>query len=57
MGKKIRCTDKKTMDLFVSYPWTGNVRELQNVVERSIILCTTEAFSVDESWFVHSYRQ
>ena len=52
MGKKIRDINKKTLDLFQSYPWPGNVRELQNVVERSIILCTAETFSVDESWFV-----
>src|SRR5262249_20043775 len=32
------------------YPWPGNVRELQNVIERSVILCDTETFSVDESW-------
>jgi len=51
-GKKIRSTDKKTLDLFQSYPWPGNIRELQNVIQRSIILCETENFSVDESWLV-----
>jgi len=34
----------------VSYPWPGNIRELQNVVERSVIVLETENFSVDESW-------
>src|SRR2546430_4442501 len=34
----------------LSYPWPGNIRELQNVVERSVIVCETENFSVDESW-------
>ncbi len=38
------------MDLPRSYPWPGNVRELQNVIERSVILCDTDAFYVDESW-------
>ena len=33
-----------------SYPWPGNIRELQNVIERSIIVCETEIFSIDESW-------
>jgi DNA-binding NtrC family response regulator len=33
-----------------SYDWPGNIRELQNVIERSIILSSTEVFSVDESW-------
>ena len=42
--------NKKTLNLFLSYPWPGNIRELQNVVERSVILCETENFSVDESW-------
>jgi transcriptional regulator with GAF, ATPase, and Fis domain len=49
-GKKIRNITKKTMDLLQSYSWPGNVRELQNVIERSVILCDTETFSVDESW-------
>jgi DNA-binding NtrC family response regulator len=36
--------------LLESYPWPGNIRELQNVIERSVIVCETENFSVDESW-------
>jgi PAS domain S-box-containing protein len=49
-GKGIRGINKKTLDLLLSYPWPGNIRELQNVVERSVIVCETENFSVDESW-------
>jgi formate hydrogenlyase transcriptional activator len=49
-GKNIRSVSKKTLDLFQSYPWPGNIRELQNVIERSIIVCETESFTVDESW-------
>jgi PAS domain S-box-containing protein len=49
-GKKIKSIDKKALALLQSYPWPGNIRELQNVIERSIILCDTESFSVDESW-------
>jgi len=56
-GKKIGGTDKKTLDLLQSYPWPGNVRELQNVIERSVILCDTESFSIDESWLVRECRQ
>ena len=37
-----------------SYPWPGNIRELQNVIERSVIVCETENFSVDESWLSKS---
>src|SRR5712672_1374266 len=50
-GKSIRGINKKTLDLLVSYPWPGNIRELQNVVERSVIVLETENFSVDESLY------
>jgi transcriptional regulator with PAS, ATPase and Fis domain len=49
-GKKITTIDKKTLRLLESYPWPGNIRELQNVIERSIIVCETDDFSVDQSW-------
>jgi PAS domain S-box-containing protein len=49
-GKKITHVSKKSLDLLQQYPWPGNVRELQNIVERSVILCETEEFSVDEKW-------
>jgi len=49
-GKKIRNIHKKTLDLFQSYIWPGNLRELQNVIERSVILCEGETLSVDPSW-------
>ncbi|MGB8851726.1 MAG: sigma-54 dependent transcriptional regulator, partial [Candidatus Acidiferrales bacterium] len=49
-GKNIRDISKKTLELLQSYPWPGNIRELQNVIERSVILCDTEIFSIDESW-------
>ncbi len=50
LGKNIRTVSKETLDLFQSYTWPGNIRELRNVIERSIIVCETESFSVDESW-------
>jgi formate hydrogenlyase transcriptional activator len=49
-GKTIRRVNKKTLQLLQSYPWPGNIRELQNVIERSVILCETEIFSIDENW-------
>src|SRR4029077_2262172 len=49
-GKNIKNIDKRTLELFQVYDWAGNVRELQNVIERSVILCEGEIFSVDESW-------
>ena len=51
IGKRIRNIDKRTMDLFQSYAWPGNIRELQNVVERGVILCEGETFKIDEQWF------
>jgi PAS domain S-box-containing protein len=51
-GKSIRSVNAKSLELLQSYPWPGNIRELQNVIERSVILCDTENFSVDESWLV-----
>jgi len=50
VGKKIRGVNEKTLELLCSYPWPGNIRELQNVIERSVIVCETENFAVDESW-------
>src|SRR3954469_21763360 len=49
-GKKFRAINKSTLDLLQSYAWPGNIRELQNVIERSVIVCDSENFSVDESW-------
>jgi formate hydrogenlyase transcriptional activator len=52
-GKKIRRIDKNSLHRLESYPWPGNIRELQNVIERSVIVCDTEDFFVDESWLSH----
>jgi formate hydrogenlyase transcriptional activator len=49
-GKTFSGINKKTLNLLLSYPWPGNIRELQNLVERSVIVCETENFSVDKRW-------
>ena len=49
-GKTIRRVNKRTLDHLRAYPWPGNVRELQNVIERSVIVCDTDEFTVDQSW-------
>jgi PAS domain S-box-containing protein len=49
-GKRITSIDKKSLAHLQSYSWPGNIRELQNVIERSVILCESEEFSVDQSW-------
>jgi transcriptional regulator with PAS, ATPase and Fis domain len=49
-GPSIRGISEKTLDLLRSYSWPGNIRELQNVVERSLIVSEGELFSIDERW-------
>jgi formate hydrogenlyase transcriptional activator len=49
-GKKFRRIDKRTLKLFQAYAWPGNIRELQNVIERAVILSDGDTFSVDETW-------
>jgi transcriptional regulator with GAF, ATPase, and Fis domain len=49
-GKNIRAIDKATLGSLQAYDWPGNIRELQNIIERSVILSSGEIFSVDESW-------
>ena len=47
-GKKIKNIDRKTLELLQAYDWPGNIRELQNVIERAVILCDGETLSIDE---------
>jgi formate hydrogenlyase transcriptional activator len=56
-GKKISQIKKRTLDLFQAYDWPGNIRELQNVIERAVILCDGETFSVDETWLQRKPNQ
>jgi transcriptional regulator with GAF, ATPase, and Fis domain len=49
-GKTIQRLNRRTLEQLRSYPWPGNVRELQNVIERSVIVCDSDEFTVDESW-------
>jgi formate hydrogenlyase transcriptional activator len=56
-GKKISHIKRKTLDLFQAYDWPGNIRELQNVIERAVILCDGETFSLDETWLQRKPNQ
>jgi len=49
-GKNIRHVGQETLESLQSYAWPGNIRELQNVIERSVILSESDIFSIDESW-------
>src|SRR5216684_3697111 len=56
-GKQIRNVSKETLDRFQTYDWPGNIRELQNVIERAVILCEGETFFVDETWLARADRK
>jgi transcriptional regulator with GAF, ATPase, and Fis domain len=49
-GKHIRSIEKKTLGHLKNYEWPGNIRELENIIERSVILTSGDIFSVDEFW-------
>jgi len=49
-GKRITKIDRNSLDLCESYDWPGNIRELQNIVERSVILCNGDTFRVEQAW-------
>ena len=50
VGKKFRTIDARTLNLFKVYGWPGNIRELQNVIERAVILSEDDTFLVDDGW-------
>jgi PAS domain S-box-containing protein len=50
VGRNIRSIDQKTLELLQSYDWPGNIRELQNIIERSMIVSSGHVFAVDELW-------
>jgi PAS domain S-box-containing protein len=56
-GKTFRSIEKKTLDLLQSYEWPGNIRELQNIIERSVILSSGEVLSIDEMWLSNETTQ
>src|SRR5882762_1152838 len=49
-GKHICKIDNNTLERCQSYAWPGNIRELQNIVERSVILCSGDTFGIEKAW-------
>jgi transcriptional regulator with GAF, ATPase, and Fis domain len=56
-GKLIRKIDRNTLKLCQSYPWPGNIRELQNIVERSVILCSGDTFWIERAWLARGQSE
>jgi formate hydrogenlyase transcriptional activator len=57
MGKRIRQIDKATLDAMLQYSWPGNIRELQNVIERGVILADSEVFRLEKGALSESRAQ
>lgn len=55
-GKKITGIDKRSLEMLQGYSWPGNIRELQNVIERSVIICDSQNLTIDESWMGRATR-
>jgi PAS domain S-box-containing protein len=50
MKKRIRRVEERALEQCQAYPWPGNIRELQNIVERAVILCAGDTLAIDEAW-------
>ena len=55
-GKKFNQIQEDSIETLQAYDWPGNIRELQNVIERAVILCEGETFSVEETWLKRANR-
>ena len=56
-GKNICTIEKRTLERLRAYDWPGNIRELQNVIERSVILSSGDVFAVDDTWLSNELAQ
>jgi len=56
-GKSARTIEKRTLERLRAYDWPGNIRELQNVIERSVILSSGDVFAVDDVWLSNESSQ
>lgn len=49
LNKQVQSISKETMERLMNYPWPGNIRELQNVIERAVVLAQGSTIQIDES--------
>jgi formate hydrogenlyase transcriptional activator len=56
-GTKVKSIRKHTIELLQSYDWPGNIRELQNVIERAILLSEGGELMVDAAWLKRDFPQ
>jgi len=57
VGKKVNVIKMNTVETLQAHDWPGNIRELQNVIERAVILCDGDVFSVDEKWLRREFSR
>jgi formate hydrogenlyase transcriptional activator len=50
-GKKMESVQKETMDLLMEYAWPGNIRELQNLIERAVVLSKGPTLHLEPAFF------
>jgi DNA-binding NtrC family response regulator len=48
LKKRVESVHREALDLLVAYPWPGNIRELENVVERAVLFCDTHELNVSD---------
>ena len=53
-GKKIKQIEKRSLEIMKQYSWPGNIRELQNVIERCVILASGEVLRVDPAILMYA---
>ena len=56
MNKTIASISSDTMDALIQYAWPGNIRELQNVIERAVIIYKSGNLSIKKSWLSREHR-
>ncbi len=52
VGKRFATIDAKSLALLQAYAWPGNIRELQNVLERAVIVADADGVSIDAAWLL-----